>query len=153
MPVRLINLLPQPVVINKGMKLAQISRCADNCIVSTVDLATEDQPPSDMPLQRQQALWNIVEHCDKSLSEGQQWKLYNLLLSHADVFAIWDDDLGRTNHLSHTFSTGSHAPIRQHARKMPPYQRSKVKELLENMLARDIIQPSKSPWVFPIVVV
>jgi len=115
------------------MKLAQISKCADNCIVSTVDVATEDQPPNDIPLQKQQALWNIVEQCDESLSEGQQQQFYNLQLSHADVFATGDDDLGRTNHLNHTISTGSHVPIRQHARRMPPYQRSEVKELLENM--------------------
>ena len=57
-PVKLINHLPQPVVINKGMKL---NKCDDNCIVSTVDVATEDQPPNDIPLQKQQALWNIVK--------------------------------------------------------------------------------------------
>ena len=94
-PVRLINPLPKLVVINKGMKLAQISKCADNCIVSTVDAATEDQPPNDIPLQKQQALWNIVEQCDKSLSEGQQQQLYNLLLSYADVSPlgtmIWEE--------------------------------------------------------------
>jgi len=36
---------------------------------------------------------------------------------------------------------------------MPPYQSAEVKDLLENMLARDFIQPSKSPWAPPIVVV
>ena len=152
-PVRLINPSPQPIVINKGMKLAQMGSCADNCTVRTVDIATEDQPPIDIPLQKQQALWNMVEQCDETLSEEQQLKLYNLLLSHADIFATGDDDLGRTNHLSHTISTGSHMPIRQQARRMPPYQRSEVKELLESMLARDVIQPSKSPWASPIVVV
>ena len=152
-PVRLINPSPQPIVINKGMKLAQLGSCADNCTVRTVDIATENQPPIDIPLQKQQALWNMVEQCDETLSEEQQLKLYNLLLSHADIFATRDDDLGRTNHLSHTISTGSHMPIRQQARRMPPYQRSEVKELLESMLARDVIQPSKSPWASPIVVV
>ena len=48
-PVRLINPLPQPVVINKGMKLAQISKCADNCIVSTVDVATAYPYRSNKP--------------------------------------------------------------------------------------------------------
>ena len=42
-PVRLINPLPQAVVIDKGMKLAQM------CIVRTVDLAMEDQPPMTYP--------------------------------------------------------------------------------------------------------
>ena len=152
-PVRLINPSPQPIVINKGMKLAQMGSCADNCTVRTVDIATEYQPPIDIPLQKQQALWNMVEQCDETLSEEQQLKLYNLLLSHADIFATGDYDLGRTNHLSHTISTGSHMPIHQQARRMPPYQRSEVKELLESMLAKDVIQPSKSPWESPIVVV
>ena len=64
-----------------------------------------------------------------------------------------DVDLGRTNHLTHTSSTGNHPLIRQHARRMPPYQRNEVKQLLRDMLARDIIQPSKSPLASPIVVV
>ena len=98
-------------------------------------------------------MWNIVEQSDEALSEEQQLKLYNLLLGHAEAFAMGDDDLGRTNHLTHTISTGNHPPIRQHARRMPPYQRDEVKQLLRDMLARDIIQPSKSPWASPIVVV
>jgi len=85
----------------------------------------------------------MVEQCDETLSEEQQRKLYNLLLSHA---TIGDDDLGRINHLSHTISTGSHMPIQQHARRMPPYQRSEVKEFLENMLARELYN---SPWASP----
>jgi len=50
-PVRLINPSPQPVVRNKGMKLAQVNKCADNCAIRSVDAATENQPPSDIPTQ------------------------------------------------------------------------------------------------------
>ena len=120
------------------MKLAQMNKCADNCVFRSVDVATENQPPSDIPIQKQQALRDMVERCDEALSEEQQQKLYNLLLSHADDFTTGDDDLGRTNHLSHTINTGSHRHIRQHARRMLPYQRSELKELLENMLLRDV---------------
>ena len=95
----------------------------------------------------------MVGQCDEALSEGQQRKLYNLLLSHADFLPQEMMTLGGL-HLSHTISTGSHRPIRKHAIiRMPPYQKSKVKQLLENMLSRDVIQPSNSPWASPIVVV
>jgi len=108
-PVRLINPSPQLVVINKDMKLAQMSRCADNCAIRSVDAATKNQLPSDIATQKQQALWNMVEQRDEALSEEQQWKLYNLLLSHTDVFAIVDNDLGRTNHLSHNWKSHAHS--------------------------------------------
>ena len=60
----------------------------------------------------------LIEQIDEALSEEQQLKLYNILLGHAGVFAMGDDDLGRTNqsdHLTHTISTGSHPPIQHHA--------------------------------------
>ena len=55
-----------------------------------------------------------MEYCqtsDEALSEEQQLKLYHFLLGHAEMFAIGDDDLGRTNHLTHTISTCNYPPI------------------------------------------
>ena len=112
-PLRMINPSPYPVMINKGVRVAQISRCGENCTIRSVDVATSatTKPIKDIPAQKQQALWNIVEQSDEALPGEQQLKLYNLLLGHAEVFAMGDDDLGRTNHLTHTISTGNHPPI------------------------------------------
>ena len=66
-------------------------------IIPSEATSAETQLINDIPAQKQQALWNIVEQSDEALSEEQQFKLYNLLFGHAEVFAMGDDDLGRTN--------------------------------------------------------
>ena len=47
---------------------------------------------------------------------------------------------------------GSH-PIRQPFRRVPPPQREEMRRLLNDMLERDVIQPSASPWASPVVLV
>ena len=73
-PLRMINPSPQPVMINKGVRVAQMSRCGENCTIRSVDVATsaETQLINDIPAQKQQALWNIIEQSDEALSEEQQ---------------------------------------------------------------------------------
>ena len=44
-------------------------------------------------------------------------------------------------------------PIRQAVRRLPPPQREAVQELLTDVLDKDVIQPSGSPWASPIVLV
>ena len=44
-------------------------------------------------------------------------------------------------------------PIRQQARRVPLPRRETVRHLLQDMLSRDVISPSKSPWASPIVLV
>jgi len=55
--------------------------------------------------------------------------------------------------LTHSIDTGNSPPMCQQARRLPVYQRDEVKNLLKDMLDKDFIKPSRSPWVSPIVVV
>ena len=64
-----------------------------------------------------------------------------------------DDELGYTGKLKHSINTGDHPPIRQPARRVPPFRRKEVQKLLQNMERRDVIQPSSSPWASPVVLV
>ena len=89
----------------------------------------------------------------EKLSESERNQLYLLLTTYADVFSCNDDQLGRTGKLKHSIDTGNDQPIRQPARKVPPFQRKKVQTLLQDMGKRDVIQPSTSPWASPVVLV
>ena len=55
--------------------------------------------------------------------------------------------------LSHHVDTGDISPIHQAAHQVPMPCSEKVEQLLEGMLIRKIISPSKSPWASPIVLV
>ena len=87
------------------------------------------------------------------LTEDQREQFLAVLSYYSDILAKTDDDLGRTNVLKHKIETGVAKPIRQQARRVPLPHREKVQELLQDMLRRNIISPSKSPWASPIVLV
>ena len=55
--------------------------------------------------------------------------------------------------LHHAIHTGYAPPIRQPVRRIPPFRRQEVQKLLGEMLAKDVIQRSTSPWASPIVLV
>ena len=96
---------------------------------------------------------NLSVEVGQRLDAQQQNKLYALLLGYADVFALNDKQLGRTDRLKHTIDTKGSHPIYQQARRISPFKREEVHQLLSDMLSRDIIQPSTSPWAFSIVFV
>ena len=75
-------------------------------------------------------------------------------MSHyEDILAKCPEDLGRTDVLSHHIETGDAKPIHQQARRVPLPHRGSVQELLKDMLEKQVISPSKSPWASPIVLV
>ena len=79
----------------------------------------------------------------------QQQQLQELLVSFADVFALDSSELGITTIIEHSINTGDQPPIRQPVRRMPFALRSKVDELVSDMLSQGVIEPSTSLWARP----
>ena len=70
-----------------------------------------------------------------------------------DLFAEKDTELGKTNTIKMSIDTGKHPPI-----KLSPYgthfaKHPIVGKAVNDMLAENIIHPSRSPWNFPRAVV
>ena len=55
--------------------------------------------------------------------------------------------------VKHSIVTGDNPPIKQPSRRVPPTKREHVRQLVLDMLKKDVVQPSSSPWASPIVVV
>ena len=94
-----------------------------------------------------------VNQSGDRLSQEEKDQLYALCLEYSDLFAMGSDDFGRTEILRHKIDTKGSPPIRQQARRLPPYRKEEVKGLLDGMLKKDVITPSKSPWASPVVLV
>ena len=88
-----------------------------------------------------------------NLAEEDRASLKALLISYADVFALDSSELGTTQLVTHSISTGQHLPIKQRVRRTPFALRKKVDELVEEMLDQDVVEPSESPWASPVVLV
>ncbi|GFN74261.1 Pol polyprotein, partial [Plakobranchus ocellatus] len=87
------------------------------------------------------------------LSEGEREALDKLLKQNRDVFACKDDELGCTDLLKHRIILTSDIPVAQPYRRIPPSQLQEVRDHLDDLLTREIIVPSSSPYAAPIVVV
>lgn len=84
-----------------------------------------------------------------NLSEEQKKRLDMLVDKH---FPEKEDlTIGQTNLVRHTIETGDAKPIKQRYYTMSPARQKLVEEELENMLKLGIVEPSRSPWSSPIV--
>ena len=87
------------------------------------------------------------------LTVEQKLQLTCLITKYAGSFALNSKELGSTNLVKHVINTGDNPPVRQPVRCTPFALRNKVDEMVQEMLARVVIQPSQSPWASPIVLV
>ena len=87
------------------------------------------------------------------LSAEERSQLQSCLKEYARLFANGDLDLGSMDVVMHTIDTGDHPAIRQPPRRIPFSLRSHVEKMIKQMEEQEVIQPSKSPWASPIVLV
>lgn len=151
-PIRLLNLSPDRITVGKGTRVAS-AYALDGTSVVVAGVDSNSPTQCEVSDAKQQRLWQAVESAAEKLTQTEQEQLYAVLLNYADVFADDAGDLGKTDKLHYTINTGNALPIRQPARRIPAAQREEVRKLLKEMEEKRIIQPSKSPWASPVVLV
>ena len=95
----------------------------------------------------QQELLELIEVPD--LPPEEKTCLLDLIAELHGAFSLSMEDRGETDLVQFEIDTGSASPRRQSPRRMPFLVRQEV----TSMQATGIIQPSKSPWASPIVLV
>ncbi len=89
----------------------------------------------------------------ESMDHSQRERLEELIHDFRDVFCTGKHDLGRIDEVYHRINTEGAALVRQSPRRVPIHRRHDVGRLIEDMQREAVIQPSKSPWAFPMVMV
>ena len=87
------------------------------------------------------------------LTTKQFSDLKAIMLEASDVFALDNSELGCTSLVKHTIDTGDNPPIKQQPYRTPMIYRERMAEMIEDMQAQGIVQPSSSPWASPMVLV
>ena len=152
--VRLLNPHTESVTLHGKTTIADMEKLDAVCIVTDATKRVKAMEPDlEMSREKEHLLWEMAVKCSPGLSEGEQNQFYQLLLSYSDIFADTGSDVGRTNKLKHIIFTGDTQPIRQPARRVPPHRKAEVSKLLQEMLEKDIIERSNSPWASPVVLV
>ena len=100
---------------------------------------------------RAEKLLELLEVRGLERTKEENGQLEALVRKYADVFALNPEELGRTQMIQHEIDTGASTPVRQPARRIPFTLRKKVEEMVDEMLQREVIKPSRSPWASPIV--
>ena len=86
--------------------------------------------------------------------DGEQLQNFNKFLeSHHEAFSLEPQERGETHLVEMEISTGNAEPVKQGMRRMPFAIRCEVARQLEDMQKSGVIQPSKSPWSSPVVMV
>ena len=88
-----------------------------------------------------------------NLTEEQKSQATELLRKYQDVFSATDDGLGFTETVTHKIVTTDDEPVKLPFRRLPPAQYQEVKEHIRELLSRNVIRPSTSPYASPIVIV
>ena len=81
-----------------------------------------------------------------------QFEQLKKLLEENHVFSL-EGELGCTDIVQHVIDTGDHPPIKQPIRRIPFVHREKISDMVDEMLAQGVIQPSVSAWSSRVVLV
>ncbi|KAL7839003.1 hypothetical protein SRHO_G00256610 [Serrasalmus rhombeus] len=110
--------------------------------------------PEKIPSQSTpEAVRELWRHSSEGLTEEQSQRLWALLQANLDAFAAREEDCTRTSLVQHQIDTGSTAPIRLHAHRLPIAKQQAAEQKLKEMAESGVIEPSNSPWAAPVVLV
>ena len=139
-PIRLLNITSEPVTIYKGTPAGVVGPVAGEPPVP-VETKPETEKPScgeKMP----DFLKPLCKSRGENLSAEGRKKLTELLAKHQGAFAKGPDDLGRTHLVQHEIRTSpDFRPLRQPARRFPFWKQTEAKEIVDDLLRRDLIEP------------
>ncbi|CAH8498619.1 unnamed protein product [Dicrocoelium dendriticum] len=156
--------LPFAVII--GMDLLRRLKCrldldkcqliTDSCVISlrqghadSLKTFTIGGSPSD----EEDRVDTFIRSLAVPTDERTLGKLKEVLLAHSDAFAWQTGDLGRTSVVKHLIDTGNTTPIKTHPRRIPVHWQGELQKLIDEMLKKEVIRPSTSPWAAPVVLV
>ncbi|XP_050984340.1 uncharacterized protein LOC127176618 isoform X2 [Labeo rohita] len=92
----------------------------------------------------------VVVDVNPHLSAAQKGELQHLVGQFSDVFSTLP---GRTNVLHHDVRTPPGVVVRQRPYRVPEARRQAIEDEVQQMLKLGVIEPSRSPWSSPIVMV
>ena len=98
-------------------------------------------------------LQEILKGASEHLDASQKRVVKELLNQYQSVFVTNQNDFGRTSLVQHRIDTGATPPIRQPPRRVPLAKQQEAANLVNEMSAAGVIEPSQSPWASPVVLV
>ena len=141
-----LNTTDSPITIPAGTRYGSYSKTT----------APPDPGPSTKARATRSAAWYINEF---KLNESPHLKdpaalrqAVRLLQEFDDLFSD-NDEYGKTDQVEHAIHTEDVPPIKCRHRPLNPALEAGLRQQLDHWLDQDVIEPSSSPWSFPLVIV
>lgn len=143
------NVSSEPILLPKGASIA--TAAADSQVMSVMPICSSSagQRLSD-PASSSAAL---VATISSDLSPKEAESLLALLEKHAACFDFSSSKLGQTSATAHRIDTDGSRIIRRRPYRVSSSERKIIEDHVSDMLERNIIRPSVSPWSSPVVLV
>jgi len=117
-------------------------------VLPDAPLSGPDAADSDVPEHLRVLFLTTLQEANLSPTLASNFK--DLLITHQDAFAKSPTGIGFCNLLEHDIDTADAAPIRQPPRRPPLASGTAEDDLVAEMLAAGVIEPSDSPWASPV---
>lgn len=146
--VRIVHLIPA----TKLLARYRINALSVNMLITASDTNSEGYPEEQLsrePLERDSQLLGLLNALTvgKSNLTAEQFSLIkSLVAEYSDVFALDMSELGSTDLASHTVKTNDSPPNEMNTICFT----RKMEELIENMMAQEVLQHSGIPWASPV---
>lgn len=144
--LRVRNTSGQPRVLKRGA-------CVLRLEVTPLAAVSPVQPADAQPDQADklpEPLEKIAASCAEELTAQQRAQVRALLQEFQDIFSI-NGEIGNCTLVEHDIDTGTAAPIKQAPRRLAFQQQEVADGCISDMLVKDVITPSNSPWASPVV--
>lgn len=138
--------MKQGVAVLGRKKIPFISSCKE------IKITTPKDSDYVLPKEIYDLYIRTCDSCEK-LNEGEKKSILKLLSDYSDVFSTSGNPYGRTNMVKHEIELSDPHPIKQRSRRIPFVKQQEVKEMLGAMQQEGVIEPSRSPWASPVVLV
>lgn len=154
--VPIVNLQDEDIFIPGRTPIAKV-QAAQHVITSRITCSQEQDTLVLSAADSQQGRASktketLFDLSDSEVSEEEKEELVNLLSEFPDAIEQDDLDVGFTDKVKHCIHDDD-VPVAQTFRRIPFHQLEEVKQHIQSLLDKDIIQPSSSPYASPIVLV
>ena len=140
-PVMIVNSTNKIYKIKKGCVIAQLEKIEDETMITVSEVVKQGK-------ENELETFDEIDAPDKYANQ-----IKDLLRKNADLFATKDSDLSHTDTTRMKINTGDHSPIKLRPYRTPLNNRKVIDEAIDEMLDAKVIEPSNSPWSFPVVIV
>jgi len=150
-PIQAVNLSLEEVKLQKRTYVGEASPISNKDVVQKdVEINRVLKEPKVEPRKFEEYLQEKLAH----LKIAERRTLEPVLRKYKHLFyGLGSTQLGCTSQVEHSIETGDAKPIKRSPYRIPHTLKSVVDEHIDDMLQKEIIEPSMSPWSSSIVLV